>query len=1096
MQASRIRKRASLYLAVPFLCALLGSAAAFAQAGAHDSQEENERRLARQNVRYQFDPTPERQLRRQMREAGESGKASQVVALHVRLIELMQKRLGAINLDVATEQNTLAEYLFDLEPRDERNLRLAEQYVRRSLAAREKLLPPESPLVAESVDNLAVLLKHGKRYSEAEALSRRALAIREKTLGPAHFDLSINLGNLAALLEAAGRPEDAEPYMRRALVIRESLPNIDPADLASRIGNHAKLLSELGRYAESAAQYRKALALIEPDGKPANSPPVILLDNFAAVLYAMGRYAEAEPLQRRALQARERAFGPNHDDVARSLSNLGVLLHTTGRYVEAEAVLRRSLAIRERLLSPTDPGIAPSLANLGSLLADTGRVEEAEFLLRKAALIASRANTVESADVAAHLNNLGVMIQIKEAKPAEAEPILRRALTMREKVLGPNHPDTASSVRSLAVLLSDLGKSADAEALFRRALQMREATLGPEHPDVADSLDDLANWLLRAGRPNEALLPLHRALQISQTAGDPQLRWNVLGSLMRAYRQTQPDLAIFFGKLAISAIQRVRQPMAALDPQADDRFKATVRANYQELADLLIERGRLPEAQQVLTMLKEQEVFEYQGRETTRDARKTTLDLTDREAQWYKGFQSAGDQVASLAARREVLRTKARSGPLSAEEQKNLEDLNARLQTARTAFDAYLEAMLREAAQSAGSDARKLDIGARNLTNLRGLQGTLRELGEKGGAPVALLHYLVTDQWLHIILTTSGTQIVRSTAIAEKQLNAKVAAYREVLQNPKSDPLPLAQELYGLILGPVAGDLRETGAETLMVSLDKSLRYLPLQALHDGERFVAERMTVAMFNEAAKDKIKDAPKASWKVGGMGLTQAIPGFSALPAVRAELAGIVRTGSGEGAGGVLPGAVFFDRDFSVARFKQLLQQSYPVMHIASHFVFNPGTEASSYLVMGDGSKLSLQQLREDDFDFGDVDLITLSACETAVGGGSDTSGREIEGLGAQAQRQGAKGVLATLWPVADSSTGLLMRLFYRLRESERLTKGEALRRAQVALIGGADDEAADATRGIERNPGSVAPAITEKGYAHPFFWAPFVLMGNWL
>jgi CHAT domain-containing protein len=84
-------------------------------------------------------------------------------------------------------------------------------------------------------------------------------------------------------------------------------------------------------------------------------------------------------------------------------------------------------------------------------------------------------------------------------------------------------------------------------------------------------------------------------------------------------------------------------------------------------------------------------------------------------------------------------------------------------------------------------------------------------------------------------------------------------------------------------------------------------------------------------------------------------------------------------------VLPGAVFFDRDFSVARFKQLLQQSYPVMHIASHFVFNPGTEASSYLVMGDGSKLSLQQLREDDFDFGDVDLITLSACETAVGGG---------------------------------------------------------------------------------------------------------------
>ena len=149
---------------------------------------------------------------------------------------------------------------------------------------------------------------------------------------------------------------------------------------------------------------------------------------------------------------------------------------------------------------------------------------------------------------------------------------------------------------------------------------------------------------------------------------------------------------------------------------------------------------------------------------------------------------------------------------------------------------------------------------------------------------------------------------------------------------------------------------------------------------------------------------------------------------------------------------------------------LDKGYPALHIASHFVFKPGTERDSYLLLGDGTKLSLAQMNDEDLDFNNVDLLTLSACETAMGG-TKANGREIEGFGGFAQRQGAKAVLATLWPVADKSTGLFMKNMYELRQKKDLTKAEALQQAQIAFI-------------------------LSEHYSHPFFWGPFILMGNWL
>jgi CHAT domain-containing protein len=158
--------------------------------------------------------------------------------------------------------------------------------------------------------------------------------------------------------------------------------------------------------------------------------------------------------------------------------------------------------------------------------------------------------------------------------------------------------------------------------------------------------------------------------------------------------------------------------------------------------------------------------------------------------------------------------------------------------------------------------------------------------------------------------------------------------------------------------------------------------------------------------------------------------------------------------------------------------------------------------SFLLLGDGSHLSLAQIKTK-LDFNSVELLTLSACETAMGDeGTSQHGVEVEGLGAIAQQAGAKAVLATLWPVADASTAALMRALYQAHKVDHLDKADALRQAQLALLRGtvAAGDTSNAARGLARAGATRASGNFKTNpsapYAHPFFWAPFILMGNWL
>jgi CHAT domain-containing protein len=254
-----------------------------------------------------------------------------------------------------------------------------------------------------------------------------------------------------------------------------------------------------------------------------------------------------------------------------------------------------------------------------------------------------------------------------------------------------------------------------------------------------------------------------------------------------------------------------------------------------------------------------------------------------------------------------------------------------------------------------------------------------------------------------------------------------------------------------------------------------------MAALYDGNQCLAQRYRNVVITEGSLINLKDKPSPGWKALGFGVSKAHQGFAELPNVPDELRAIIRDEANGRINGVLPGRIMLDDNFTEKSFEDaLLRRQYRVVHIASHFTINTdGNSEDSFLLLGEGklSKLTMAQIAAIPDLFADVELLTLSACNTAIGGSESSSsekqGVEFESLGVLAQQEGAASVLASLWEVSDASTSLLMRDFYRVREEQLdATKADALQRAQLNLL------------------------LQSNGkYTHPFYWAPFVLIGNW-
>ncbi|MFN8967929.1 MAG: CHAT domain-containing protein, partial [Pseudanabaena sp.] len=364
-------------------------------------------------------------------------------------------------------------------------------------------------------------------------------------------------------------------------------------------------------------------------------------------------------------------------------------------------------------------------------------------------------------------------------------------------------------------------------------------------------------------------------------------------------------------------------------------------------------------------------------------------------------------------------------------------------------------------------------------------QDILSDVSKRSGSPSVLIYPIMLNDRIEIIVIPPkelGKPFHRYTNYAsEEEIITVLNDYRASLRDTSSlDYLEQAQKLYDWVMRPIDAQLQSLKIETVVFVMDSGLRVIPPASLHDGKQFLVERYASANIPSLRVTRLEERDRKNTRVLAMGLTEAREGLSALPAVEVEIRTIANQ--------VLSGTTFLDRDFTVNNLQaQRGKAKYGIIHLGTHGKFLQDRSNESFVQFWDG-KLRSSQIPSLRFDQPVIDMLTLSACETAVGNNLGISGLAVE--------SGARSILASLWTVSDAGTAPLMISFYKAFP-DALSKATALRKAQLDLIKGKVKIVNNQIVGVEGLAAIALPKGTGNiDISHPFFWSSFILVGNWL
>ncbi|MBF0227830.1 MAG: CHAT domain-containing protein [Desulfobacterales bacterium] len=287
--------------------------------------------------------------------------------------------------------------------------------------------------------------------------------------------------------------------------------------------------------------------------------------------------------------------------------------------------------------------------------------------------------------------------------------------------------------------------------------------------------------------------------------------------------------------------------------------------------------------------------------------------------------------------------------------------------------------------------------------------------------------------------------------------------FRTRLENPENNYYQMdSLRLYNLMIKPIEQDLADNKIDTLIFVPDGAFRTIPLSSLYDGEKFLIEKYAIATTPGLTLTDPTPIQKQDISLLIGGLTESVEGFSALPNVDGEISNIHEIYANNSK--ILKNKTFIPSNIETA----LKDVPYSMVHIASHGQFDSNPEKTFILTYN--GKINMDELENlmniSQYREIPVELLALSACQTAVG-----DDRAALGLAGVALKAGARSAIASLWSVYDEATSKLISEFYSELKKSSGSKAQALQSAQIKLLS------------IEK-------------YRHPVYWAPFLLIGNWL
>ena len=712
----------------------------------------------------------------------------------------------------------------------------------------------------------------------------------------------------------------------------------------------------------------------------------------------------------------------------------------------ALAFLNAFLAIKKEIGDRT--GETTLLSNIGIIYKNLGQYAKAIDIYQQALSISKEIGN--RAGENATLNNIGLVYK-SLGQDTKAIDIYQQALSISKEI---------GNRSAEGITLGNIGGVYDKPSSYSKAIEYYQQALSisKEIGDRATEgriLNNIGLSYNNIGQYPKSLEYYQQALSISKEIGDSAVEGTTLNNIGLAYdnlgqyskaldyyqqalaiikevgdlagegatlnnigyaldSQSQTELAILFFKESVKVRESIRKDLKKLSREEQQSFTRTVADTYRTLSDRLLKQGRVTEALQVLDLLKIQELEDYLKN--------------------IKGNDITAQGVRLLEPE------KAISSQLSNLNIEKIPELNRQLAS--------------QLKQLPKSEINKVPEYLQNIP--------------KGAV---LIYPLILDDRLELIVFSSGSIPANYTIpIKKEELTILINEFRASLMDWGSeDAIVSSKNLYDLLIKPIETELKQANADTILYAPDSFLRYIPIAALYDGKQYLIEKYRInnliaySLF-DSNHNSLTNLRIYAGAFGGKAGERKF-GQTALPFSIPEVEYITST---------FPNTnKYIEQNFTAKTTKEKVAGN-SIVHFATHAEFSSQSPLDSYVLFGDGSKITLAEI--NDLSLKDTALVVLSACQTGL---SSTlgNGAEILGFGYQVQRAGAKASIASLWSVSDGGTQLLMQEFYKKLQKGNIAPSTALREAQLSMI----------RRPIKER---------ETNYNHPFFWSAFVVIGNGL
>lgn len=843
----------------------------------------------------------------------------------------------------------------------------------------------------------------------------------------------IILTNIGVVQHKLGNYSQALEFHQQSLAIARETGN--RAIESTTLSNIGEVYRSLGEYSKALAVYQRALTIAKETNNRATEGTT--LNNIGLVYLERGNYSQALTFYQQALaifkQIGERA------DESIALNNIGEVYRSLAQYPKALEFYQQSLVILKEIGDRA--GESVTLNNIGGTYHLLGSYPKALEFYQQALTILSKAGDRAGESIA--LNNIA-SIYYDQGNYPKALEFYQQSLAIRKKT--GNHAGEGTTLGNIGNIYNKQGNYPKALEFYQQSLAVIRQLGNRDGEGIM--LNNIGSIYEREGNYAKALEFYHQSLTIRRELGDRAGEGITLNNIGLIYSipGENSELAILFLKQSVSTFESIRGELKRLSREEQQSYTESVARTYRLLASLLLQHNRIIEAIQVLDLLKVEDLQDF-----LKDVR--------GNARTAAGVEFLPEETAILQA--------FNSSKLPLNDRLKDATIQSQLQTLqRTAVDQNLK-----------------------IKTYQDLQNRIQKLGKN----VALFYPLILDDRLELVVLAKDRPPVRQpVTISREQLEEEIKSFRERLQDRSPRIKEPAQKLYQSFIQPIESELKAAGVTTLVYAPDSIMRYVPLAALHDGNQWLAQRYQINYLTALALTPLDPDPNQTPRVLAAALTQhsqvtvlgKTHNFSALQFTRPEVENLAK---------LLPNTkTLIDKSFNRANLSTGAAQS-TILHLATHGMFVPNSPDQSIILLGDGSSITLREI-EQQWKFPNVSLVVLSACETAIGGKLG-SGIEIMGFGYQMQRTGSRASLSSLWTVDDGGTQVLMNAFYSgLKQG--MTKAQALQEAQKALIT-SDYKAVGGTRSdIEIVNARTGQPIGDDKLTHPYYWAPFILIGNGL